>query len=347
MKTHDTAIKVKHANSQQIKQLIAEFRAEVFTQVSKTPNDLMIPEACSFPGSESFYSMESDRITCTLDTITLDQGDLIPYKEESEIQTWLKFLKPEQISYSSKLMFAHSHRRNRTILSLLKAHYKFLCDRKIAINLVFPQEPLQSFYEWVGYRQYARNFFPGEALWPLVPMVLIVDDHEYLRRIDSPLHEAWMDKVAQTNTTLLDSFEQFFSLEFTHPKAYIHLRHLAQKYSVFFKNELMRPYIDAFKYRRFPKGKEIFAKGQYGSSLYIVISGKVAVEGREDIGTANLFGISCLLNPGPRIYTAHAGENLELLELDSADFYSIIKNKPQTAEVILNLIGARLRDATF
>lgn len=109
----------------------------------------------------------------------------------------------------------------------------------------------------------------------------------------------------------------------------------------------------AFKVTECDTGEAVFAEGEAGDSLYVVLSGKLEVSTRDYtgdkitlaiVGTTELFGETSLFDLGPRSATAVALEKLTLLELHRDDLVSFLKSNPSAALDLLAIMARRLRE---
>lgn len=97
----------------------------------------------------------------------------------------------------------------------------------------------------------------------------------------------------------------------------------------------------------FPSGKTIFAEGQEGRSLYIVIAGRVRVHLSEkdlavlDKGTC--FGEMSLFDAEPRSASVTATVKTECLVLTQQQLYEAIDETPGIAVNIIRLLSRRIR----
>jgi CRP-like cAMP-binding protein/KaiC/GvpD/RAD55 family RecA-like ATPase len=105
--------------------------------------------------------------------------------------------------------------------------------------------------------------------------------------------------------------------------------------------------------RRYRKDEIIFHKGDFGSTLHIINSGKVKLsiplEDGEDVFLAHLepgdfFGELALLDERPRSATATAKDSTETLALEREDFLDFIKLYSNVAVGILAVLGQRIRN---
>lgn len=63
--------------------------------------------------------------------------------------------------------------------------YDFWRNRDISFDFINVNEPLDKFYEALGYRRYMPDFRHPE-FGAVVPMVMVVNDVEHLRKVGSP-----------------------------------------------------------------------------------------------------------------------------------------------------------------
>jgi CRP/FNR family transcriptional regulator len=103
---------------------------------------------------------------------------------------------------------------------------------------------------------------------------------------------------------------------------------------------------------RLERGATLFAEGEQGDTLYIVLEGKVkigrrATDGRENMlsvmGPSDMFGELSLFDPGPRTATATVVTDARLASLAHAALRPWITNRPEIAEQLLRVLARRLR----
>lgn len=94
---------------------------------------------------------------------------------------------------------------------------------------------------------------------------------------------------------------------------------------------------------------EIFAEGEAGDALYMVIDGKVRVHRAErviaELGERECFGEMGVLDAAPRSASITAVEDTTLLKITREDFQEIMFEKPEIAQGIVKVLTRRLRDA--
>jgi CRP/FNR family transcriptional regulator len=100
------------------------------------------------------------------------------------------------------------------------------------------------------------------------------------------------------------------------------------------------------------RGERLFAEGDKGDKLYIIISGKIkltkaAPDGRENLlsvhGPGEMFGELSLFDPVPRTASATAVTDAELAALAHDDVRTWLSSRPEVAMHLLQALAQRLR----
>lgn len=97
------------------------------------------------------------------------------------------------------------------------------------------------------------------------------------------------------------------------------------------------------------RGEEIFAEGEEGDALYLVLDGKVRVHSADrliaELGERECFGEMAILDASPRSATVSAVEETHLLKISREDFQDIVGERPEIAMGIIQVLTRRLRHA--
>ena len=102
----------------------------------------------------------------------------------------------------------------------------------------------------------------------------------------------------------------------------------------------------------FPRGHTVFAEGEPGDRLYIIVSGKVKIarrspDGRENLltilGPPDMFGELSVFDPGPRTSSVVTITAVRAVSMDRAVLRAWIAERPQIAEQLLRVLARRLR----
>ncbi len=96
-----------------------------------------------------------------------------------------------------------------------------------------------------------------------------------------------------------------------------------------------------------PAGTNIVEKGEQGSSMFIIVHGKVAVMDGERVlnmlGERAVFGELALLDTEPRTATIRATEDTLLFRLDQEPFYELMSDRIEVAMGTIQMLTGNLR----
>lgn len=104
-----------------------------------------------------------------------------------------------------------------------------------------------------------------------------------------------------------------------------------------------------------PRGARLFAEGDLGDCLYLVINGKVkltrtAPDGRENLvsvhGPGDMFGELAMFDPTYRTSTATAVTDARLAQVHHDDLRQVLTNRPAVSLLLLKALAQRLRRIT-
>ena len=94
-------------------------------------------------------------------------------------------------------------------------------------------------------------------------------------------------------------------------------------------------------------GKEIITKGDIGTSMYIIVEGRVRVHdgGKElaILGRRTVVGELAALDPEPRMATVTAIEDTDLFRLDEGPLYDLMAEHIEVVRGITRVLCNRLR----
>ncbi len=91
-----------------------------------------------------------------------------------------------KLAYITKVMIAPAHRGSPVLYLLMAACYEICCHNQIQFGYGICNLHLLRLYEQMGWHRYTKNFnYPGYGLQ--VPIVLLADDIQHLRKVRSPL----------------------------------------------------------------------------------------------------------------------------------------------------------------
>ena len=101
--------------------------------------------------------------------------------------------------------------------------------------------------------------------------------------------------------------------------------------------------------RVYPPHSVLFREGDEGNTMYAIKRGsvEVLVDGKavDTLGEDEVFGEMALLEHKTRSATVMTLEETELVEIDAAHFYILVRQNPHFALQLMHLLSERLRGA--
>lgn len=106
---------------------------------------------------------------------------------------------------------------------------------------------------------------------------------------------------------------------------------------------------------RFPAGREMFAVGDPGDSLFILTRGAVEIYFKDTTGhrivletveAGGFFGEISLLDAGPRTASVVVKDDIEAIRVDRQDLDALLRRHPTAALDLLAAMGRRLRETS-
>jgi CRP-like cAMP-binding protein len=98
------------------------------------------------------------------------------------------------------------------------------------------------------------------------------------------------------------------------------------------------------------KGDQVFAEGEPGDALYLIVEGKVKVhKGDKELarmGVRDVFGEISVLDSEPRSAAVSAIEDAVLLKIGRDDFRDILSERPEIAMGVMKVLTRRLRETS-
>jgi CRP/FNR family transcriptional regulator, cyclic AMP receptor protein len=99
--------------------------------------------------------------------------------------------------------------------------------------------------------------------------------------------------------------------------------------------------------REFPAQTIIFQQGDIGTTLYVIVSGKVKIHQGDqvitELGERQVFGELAALDPEPRSAAATTTEETLVFELDRDALYELLAEHVDVAQGVIRVLCQRLR----
>jgi CRP-like cAMP-binding protein len=111
--------------------------------------------------------------------------------------------------------------------------------------------------------------------------------------------------------------------------------------------ELLAEVADLLQDIEVDANETIFHKGELGTSMYVVVDGRVRVHDGEmtinDLTTRDVFGEMAAIDPEPRSASVTATTHTRLFRLDQESFRELMRSSPVIMERVIQILSDRLR----
>ncbi len=282
-------------------------------------------------------------------------SDLIPPSEQMmdvyELQTFAEF-SPECLSFTDHMVVGERWRGSQASALMTAAAFKLARGSGALFDFTYCAPALVGLYEKIGYRRHGGKYLEGgEGLQ--VPMVLVMDDVEHLKSINSPFARLAMMK--QPNLEIVSWFAgRFPDAAGRKVKA---LRD-EQKLWEFMTRQMHLnplqgvPLFDDLTYdeaRRFIKnattmalrtGERLARAGDMGEEAFVLLSGAIEIRDRQNSVLARfakgaMVGEIAYLSATPRSADIVITNDAEVLVLTKEMFKKTMEKEPGLASKVL------------
>lgn len=308
--------------------------------------------------STNYALFEGDSVVGSLRIIRMSSvSDLDPFKIKFSMDQALSEFGPEAIVTTSRFMIADRLRNTMAIFRLLRKFWEDAAEHETRLNYGDCSPYLLPFYERLGFRRYVDGY-NDEAFGFKLPLLMIIRDHEFMRRVHSPFAEMnnskgddgearrWFAKTYPDFTKLdTASFlpaEVFFDLLATRlADDPLHSIALLQGLS---QSEAER-FLSKATVVRFKPGHRIIGEGERDRTIYAIMSGVTEVRPKGTkrrtlaiLGAGDTFGEIGFLTASQRTADVVAQTDGELLVLSGEFLEHFLRDEPIiAAKVLLNL----------
>jgi hypothetical protein len=104
----------------------------------------------------------------------------------------------------------------------------------------------------------------------------------------------------------------------------------------------------------FKEGEVVYRKGDMAQQMFVILAGRIRLypglepqgDWVEELAKGDFFGESSLLEPIPRIHTAVALEDLEVVAISRGTFLRMIRQNPEVSVKMMQRLAQRNRELT-
>jgi hypothetical protein len=165
------------------------------------------------------------------------------------------------------------------------------------------------------------------------------DDHQLAEILESDQIDIITKTVAQSRSAqgerkMLSTVEKVIALKSVDIFSYV-------------PDDVLADIASILEERRFVAGESIIKKGELGSSMYTIVSGRVRVHDEHNqfnmLEDGDVFGEMALLDTAPRSASVTAIDDTLLLRLEQDLFYELLEDQGYVSRGIMQLLTRRMR----
>ena len=291
-------------------------------------------------------------------TARLSWGGDAPFSERLvehyQLAPFLKELPPEALGVGERGMVVPRLRGSELFHDLQQASRTFTEAKRIQLIFGACEPHLLSLYLGQGCRTFARKHINSPEAGYLIPIVTVVEDVDYLRRIGSPSAETardWGDeaRIPACVGRLIDS-SGVVSQRLSGTDRFVgvvqeSLDELASNrlsaLDGLTEDELERV-VGRSNIIRCSAGDQVLKRGGVARNLFVVLEGnfEVRIEGelRRVLSAGDVFGEIAFLLERPRTADVHAGTEGRILSLSEGTLREAIEHDSEiAAQLLLNI----------
>ena len=275
-------------------------------------------------------------------------------REHYQLAPFLEELPPETLVVGERGMVVPRLRGSDVFRELGRFASGFIEERRIQLVFGICEPHLLSLYLGQGCRTFAKKNINSSEAGYLIPIVTVVEDVEYLRRIGSPLAATTRDygddaRIPDCVDRLIDS-SGVMSQRLSAPGEYLGEVHGALR-------ELARNRLSALdglsedeaeralgksNIIRCTAGDRVLKKGGVARNMFVVLDGTLEVRDGEELirvlSAGDVFGEMAFLLERPRSADVYAATDGRILSLSESTLRKAIGSDPEiAAQLLLNI----------
>ncbi len=285
----------------------------------------------------------------------VDQYDLAPF---------LAAMPPEQIVVGERFMIDAAFRGTSLLIEMFTAYMHFVNERRIQLVFGDCEPHLLNTYQALGYRTYtARNVNSPETGY-LIPLVIVPEDLDYMRRIGSPLAPALRDfgdeaRVPAGIDALLAGGAAVQSHRLADPEQYLAgVKEAAREANALesglfrgMSEEQIAVCLEKSVTIACQPGDRVIKRGNVATNMGLVLSGRFEVRDTTkdgdtvvaEIGPGEVFGEIAFFLKLPRTMDVVAtGEGTRIVSFNDRTIRALIECHSETAATLLYNISVML-----
>lgn len=304
------------------------------------------------------YATDDDQIIGTV-RLNLKKDGPLEYEECYDLDKFAPFY-PDQVSMTTKLLVKDKYRNSIAASLLVMTAYEMYRKWGLVFNFIDTRPHLVRLYQQLGFRFYKENINHPE-FGNAIPMVIILNDFEYLKQVRSPFQRIAKKYENSDNGSnfFKEHFPEYFSVKPLFAMDQETLWDTFQSdlhkdpfevlsFLTGFKPEQASKLLSQLDLLNYDPGDVVFCQNDESEGMYCILEGQVQVvipQGEKDIVLAilnqgEIFGELGFVSKIKRTATIKVRTKAKLLLLNQKEFIKLEANSPELAlRLLTNLFS--------
>ncbi|MEM8686680.1 MAG: cyclic nucleotide-binding domain-containing protein [Pseudomonadota bacterium] len=311
--------------------------------------------------SHIYHALLGDEVVGTMRlTWGGDGGINARHVEQYDLRPFLSKVPEEQIVIGERFMIEPSLRGSNLLFRLFTAYLSFVNERRIQLVFGDCEPHLLNVYQGLGFRPYTKRNVNSSETGYLVPLVLVPEDLEYLRQIESPIVRVMQDfgdeaLVPDALGELLADGKAVLSQRLISMPTYWAavanaLTRFEDGRTTLFdelSDEEIQLCLAKSNVIECSPGDRVIKKGNVAQNMFVVLCGTLEVRAENEVkailSAGDMFGDIAFFLGLPRTLDVYAAtDDVSVISLSESTLRSLMENEPKTAAKLLQNIAKML-----
>jgi hypothetical protein len=304
--------------------------------------------------SRLFYAVRDGELVGSIRlTLGADGGLTRELIAKYSLDEFLGQVSPEAIIVGERFMVNRSHRGTDVLFSMFTTYMRLVNELRIQLIIGDCEPHLLNVYQALGFRPYAPENINSPDAGYLIPLVIVAEDIDYVRALDSPLAEVMADfgddkRIPPGAAALIDeptgvTSEQLVGIAGYWSEVYRSFEELESTRASLFdemSDDHMQLCVRKSTMIDCHPGDRILKRGNTAQNLYVLLDGILEVRNDGDvlavIMPGEVFGeIAFLLGRARTADVVAVAENTRVLSLSESALRRLIDDEPAVASQLL------------
>lgn len=273
----------------------------------------------------------------------IEQYDLTPFLAE---------MPQKQIIIGERFVIAKHYRETELIFRLFCTYLEFVNEKRIQLMFGYCEPYLLNLYQELGFRTYAKRNINSPDTGYLIPLIMIPEDMDHMRSVNSPLTEVLTDfgpdsRIPACVPQLLTNGGAIISQRLTPKESYwqniqSQLSLIENRFSLFdgLTEEQTQKCLRKSNIIECRNGDYLIKKGSIAHDMYVVLSGTLEIRNEDHVvgvsSTGDVIGEMAFLLESPRTMDVYAvTDNVRVLGLSEDTIKKMIRADSETSAKLL------------